>query len=77
MVPSRTPIGSSERAVLEDLEGHLDSLPAAVSLTRKSAIEYLVEQGSDRSEAQAAIEELLSTGYLYEVDSELRISPRP
>jgi hypothetical protein len=47
------------------------------TLTREAAITHLVKQDFGRPDAQAHIEQLLLKGYLYEVNGELRIPPRP
>lgn len=77
MENSRTPITSSEEATLNHLEQYVDALGDGESLTQEDAVAYLVEQGSERADARAHIEQLLLKGYLYEVDDELRIPSRP
>jgi hypothetical protein len=77
MENSRTPINSSEEAVLEFLERYLDTMGDDETLTREAAITHLVKQDFGRPDAQAHIEQLLLKGYLYEVNGELRIPPRP
>jgi hypothetical protein len=73
---SRTPINSSEKAVLDHLQQYLDTTDDE-TLTRKKAVAHLAEQEFDRPDARAHIEQLLLKGYLYEVGDELRIPPRP
>ena len=77
MKNSRTPITSDEEAALDHLEQHLDRASDDECLTREDAIAYLIDQGVERADAQTYIEQLLLKGYLYEVDDELRIPPRP
>jgi hypothetical protein len=77
MRDSGTPINASEEAALDHLEQYVDALLEDESLTREDAIDHLVEQGSERADAREHIEQLLLKGYLYEVDDELRIPPRP
>ena len=77
MRDSRTPINASEEGALEHLEQYDDALPDDESLTREDAVAHLMEQGSERADAREHIEQLLLKGYLYEVDDELRIPPRP
>ena len=74
---SRTPINASEKAVLEHLEEYLDSSDEGEGLTRKEAVAHLVEQDFERPDARTYIDQLLLKGYLYEVNEELRIPPRP
>jgi hypothetical protein len=77
MENSRTPINASEKAVLEHLEQYLDTAGDDETLTRETAVGHLVQQEFERPDAQAHIEQLLLKGYLYEVEEELRIPPRP
>lgn len=77
MANSRTPINSSEEAVLDHLEQYLDTAGEDETLTREDAISHLVEQDFERADARTHIEQLLLKGYLYEVGDELRIPPRP
>lgn len=74
---SRTPITSSEEAVLDHLEQYLDTAGENATLTREDAVAHLIEQDIERADARAHIEQLLLKGYLYEVTDELRIPPRP
>lgn len=74
---SRTPINSSEEAVLDHLEQYLDTAGDDETLTREAAVAQLTEQGFERPDARAHIEQLLLKGYLYEVGDKLRIPPRP
>lgn len=77
MRESRTPLRPGEREVLEHLEAYVDTRPDEESLTRERAVAHLVESGFEHVEARERIEQLLSKGYLYEVQDELRILPRP
>jgi hypothetical protein len=77
MENSRTPINSSEEAVLAHLEQYLDTTGDDETLTRETAVAHLAQQEFERPEAQTHIEQLLLKGYLYEVEEELRIPPRP
>jgi hypothetical protein len=74
---SRTPINASEKAVLEHLEEYLDSSDEGEGLTRKEAVAHLVKQDFEHPDARTYIDQLLLKGYLYEVNEELRIPPRP
>lgn len=74
---SDTPITSSEEAALDHLEQYVDMRPDDEALTREDAVAHLVDQGSPRPDARDHIEQLLLKGYLYEVNDELRIPPRP
>ena len=77
MENSRTPINSSEEAALDHLEQYVDAMPDDERLIREDAVAHLMEQRSERPDARAHIDQLLLKGYLYEVDDELRIPPRP
>lgn len=77
MESSRTPINSNEEAALDHLEQYVDAMPDDERLTREDAVAHLMEQGSEWPDARAHTEQLLLKGYLYEVDDELRIPPRP
>ena len=77
MENSRTPINAREKAVLAHLEQYLDTAADDETLTREAAVAHLVKQDFERPDAQAHIEQLLLKGYLYEVDEELRVPPRP
>jgi hypothetical protein len=77
MENSRTPINSSEEAVLDHLEQYFDRVRTDETLTREDAVAHLMEQGVERADARAYIEQLLLKGYLYEVDDELRLPSRP
>ncbi len=76
MVNSRTPITSSEEAALDHLEQYLNTVGDDEPLTREDAVAHLVEQGVERADARAHIEQLLLKGYLYEVHDELRLPSR-
>ena len=72
MRDSGTPINASEEAALDHLEQYVDALP-----DDEDPVAHLMDLGSERPDARAHVEQLLSKGYLYEVDDELRIPPRP
>ena len=73
MVNSRTPITANEEAVLDHLEQHLAMAGDDATFTQEDAVAYLLEQGVERADARAHIEQLLLKGYLYEVHDELRL----
>jgi L-lactate utilization protein LutB len=75
MENSRTPLTSSEEAALDHLEQYLNVANDEVP-TREGAVVYLMEQGVERADARAYIEQLLLKGYLYEVEDELRLPSR-
>ena len=77
MENSRTPINSSEEAALDHLEQYFDRAGTDETLTREDAVNHLMEQGVERADARAHIEQLLLKGYLYEVEDELRLPSRP
>lgn len=77
MENSRTPINSSEEAALDHLEQYLAAAEDDESLAREEAVAHLMDEGIERPDAREHIEQLLLKGYLYEVDDELRIPPRP
>ncbi|WP_254532813.1 hypothetical protein [Natrinema gelatinilyticum] len=74
---SRTPITSSEEAALNHLEQYFNAADDDETLTQEDAVDYLMEQGIERADARAHIEQLLLKGYLYEVEDELRLPSRP
>jgi len=76
MESSRTPIEPGEEAALNHLEQYVDAMDEIESLTRDDAVAHLLEQGIERPDARAHIEQLLLKGYLYEVNGALRIPPR-
>ncbi|MFC6993807.1 hypothetical protein ACFQH3_20065 [Haladaptatus sp. GCM10025707] len=76
MWESRTPINSGEEAALDHIEQYLDTAENDEVLTREDAVNHLMEQGVERADARAHIEQLLLKGYLYEVDDELRLPSR-
>lgn len=76
MKNSRTPITSSEEAALDYFEQYLDAAGDDERLTRDDAVAHLINQGVERADARAHIEQLLLKGYLYEVDDELRMPSR-
>ncbi len=77
MENSRTPISSSEEAALDHLEQYFDRAGTDETLTREDAVTHLMDQGIERADARAHIEQLLLKGYLYEVEDELRLPSRP
>ncbi|WP_248910287.1 hypothetical protein [Halocatena marina] len=77
MENSRTPISSGEEDALNHIEQYRDAAGNDQSITQKDAITYLIEQDVEQTDARAHIKQLLLKGYLYEVDGELRIPPRP
>jgi hypothetical protein len=77
MWESRTPINSGEEAALDHIEQYLDTAENDEVLTREDAVTHLMEQGVERADARAHIEQLLLKGYLYEVEDELRLPSRP
>ena len=77
MWESRTPINSGEEAALDHLEQYLDTAENDKVLTREDAVNHLMEQGVERADARAHIEQLLLKGYLYEAEDELRLPSRP
>ncbi|WP_433629195.1 hypothetical protein [Halomicrococcus sp. NG-SE-24] len=47
-------------------------------MTHPTPVAHLIDQGNERGDARAHIEQLLLlNGYLYEVDDELRLPSRP
>ena len=76
MENSRTPINSSEKAALDHLEQYLHAAEDDEHLTQSDAVAHLMDQGVERADAQAHVEQLLLKGYLYEVEDELRIPSR-
>lgn len=72
MRDSGTPINASEETALDHLGQYVDALP-----DDEDPVTHLMDLGSERTDARAHVEQLLSKGYLYEVDDELRIPPRP
>ena len=76
MSNSRRPIESGEQDILDHLEAYIDANTDDDTLTRETAVTYLMEQGIGHVEASDRIEQLLLKGYLYEVGEELRIPPR-
>jgi len=56
---SRTPLGPSEREILEHLEAYVDANSDDESLTRETAVTYLMERDFGRVEARDRIEQLL------------------
>lgn len=73
---SRTPVSPGQRAVLEHLEAYTDDHDEE-GISRETAVEYLATHDIEAADARDRIEALLLKGYLYEVDGELRIPPRP
>lgn len=77
MSNSRTPLSPADRDALEQLEAYVKTAGDETVLTRETAVAHLVEGEFEQAEARERIEQLLLKGYLYEVDEELRIPPRP
>ncbi|WP_080509318.1 hypothetical protein [Candidatus Halobonum tyrrellensis] len=73
---ARTPVSPGQRAVLEHLEAYADDHDVD-GLPRETAVEHLATHDIEAADARDRIEALLLKGYLYEVDGELRIPPRP
>ena len=73
---SRTPVSPGQRAVLEHLESYADDHDID-GISRETAVEHLGTHDIEAADARDRIEALLLKGYLYEVDGELRIPPRP
>ena len=73
----RTSLSPTERDTLEQLEQYVDATGDEEIVTRDDAVAYLRESGYERVEAIERIEQLLLKGYLYEVDDDVRIPPRP
>lgn len=73
---SRTPLSPGQRAVLEHLEAYTENQDEE-GLPREMAVEHLATHDIEAADARDRIEALLLKGYLYEVDGELRIPPRP
>jgi len=76
MENSRTPPTSSEEAALDHLEQYFDAADDDKTPTREDAVAHLIDQGNERADARAHIEQLLLKGYLYEVEDELRLPSR-
>jgi hypothetical protein len=73
----RTPLPSSAEEVLENIEELAGGGDPTPRINRQEAVHHLVdEKGYPKVEATEQIEVLLSRGYLYEVEGELRITPR-
>ena len=76
MANPRTPMSPGQRDVLEYLETYAER-HGEDSLTWETALTHLEANDIERAAARDRIEALLLKGYLYEVDEELRIPPRP
>lgn len=74
---SRTPISSGEEDALNHLKQYRDGAGDDQSITQEDAVTYLMNEDVEQTDARAHIKQLLLKGYLYEVDGELRIPPRP
>ncbi|MFC7157238.1 hypothetical protein ACFQPA_17535 [Halomarina halobia] len=70
--PRHTPLGPLASDALEHLE---PSMWEAEGTNRETAREVLEDQGFTESEADAALTQLLSRGYLYEVNGDLYLTP--
>lgn len=77
MSNSRTPLGPTNRKVLHHLEECVGALDDDATLTHETAIDCLTDGEFEHTEATQQIEQLLLKGYLYEVDEEIRVPPRP
>jgi hypothetical protein len=77
MKRSRTPLTPSEQATLDRLKEHPYLSSGQEEVTRADVVSYLVGEGIERADAVDHVEQLLLKGYLYEVDSDLRIPPEP
>ena len=75
MSNSRTPLSPGQRTVLEHLEAHVDSYDEGFSW--ETALARLAEHDIEEAAVRDRIEALLLKGYLYEVEGNLRIPPRP
>lgn len=75
MSNARTPLSPGQRAVLEHLEAHVESYDEGFSW--ETALTTLADHDIEEATARDRIESLLLKGYLYEVEEELRIPPRP
>ena len=73
---SRTSVSPGQRAVLEYLGAYVEAHDVD-GLPRETAVEHLGTHDIGAADARDRIEALLLKGYLYEVDGELRIPPRP
>lgn len=73
---SRTPINSCEEAALNHLEQYLDTTRDDDPLTREDVVAHRMDQGVERADARAHIEQLLLKGYLYEINGELQLPSR-
>lgn len=67
-----TPLSPNEEAALERLQQ--DYEPVSDSFPREIAIDHLGDIDVDIDTAHKLLDRLLSKGYLYEVDNELRIT---
>ena len=77
MSNSQTPLSPTNRTALQRLEECVETLDDDAALTRETAVDCLTDGEFEHTEATQQIEQLLLKGYLYEVDEELRIPPRP
>lgn len=77
MSNSRTPLGPTNRKVLAHLEECVEARDDDVALTHEAAIDCLTDGEFEYTEATQQIEQLLLKGYLYEVEDEIRVPPRP
>lgn len=68
----QTPLGPIEEDALERL--HADYEPVDDNFSREVAVDILSEIDLEVSTAHAVLDRLLSKGYLYAVDEELRIT---
>ena len=77
MPNSRTSLSPTNRDALRRLETCVETLDDEVVFTHEMAVDCLTDGEFEQPEARQQIEQLLLKGYLYEVDEELRIPPRP
>jgi hypothetical protein len=68
----RTRLSTSASDALEILDHPDDDLEGR---TRETVINELLEDGFERADAEHAVDELHSKGYLYEVGEELYVTP--
>ena len=71
-MPDRTRLSPSATEALDTVR---EPIRRADGLTRDSAIATLTDAGVERADAGELITELLSKGYLYEVDEQLYVTP--
>jgi hypothetical protein len=72
---SRTPLSPGQRDILEYLESH--GPEHEMGFSWETAFDCLAEHDIEEAAARDQLEALLLKGYLYEVNGQLRIPPRP